>query len=81
MMKFIGNTGSTDSIVTDNRLTDNVYRLGVHFLQVYMSMDWEVGATVVTVLIEQCFTSRQHSIGYMGDIFTGQKTYTTVSKY
>jgi len=23
----------------------------------------------------------QHSIGYMGDSFTGQKTQTTVSKY
>jgi len=24
---------------------------------------------------------RQHSIGYMGDVFTGQKTQPTVSKY
>jgi len=32
-------------------------------------------------LIEQGFTSRQHSIGYLKDSFTGQKTQPTVSKY
>ena len=32
-------------------------------------------------LIEPGLTSPQHSIGYMGDGFTGQKTQPTVSKY
>jgi len=29
--------------------------------------------------IEQCFTSLQHSIGYMGDGFTGQKQWASKS--
>jgi len=30
---------------------------------------------------EQGLTSHQHSIGYLGDSFTDQKTQPTVSKY
>jgi len=32
-------------------------------------------------MIEQGLSLHQHSIGYLGDGFTGQKTQPTVSKY
>jgi len=44
---------------------------GVTSICLYWSLDW----------IEQCLTSPQHSIGYLGDSFTGQKTRPTASKY
>jgi len=34
-----------------------------------------------TSLIEQGLTLHQHSIGYPGDSFTGQKTQPTASEY
>jgi len=59
---------------------DNSNKLTAVML-VYNAFSIQAGNTVDWIGLSSVLRPRQHSIGYLGDGFTGHKTQPTVSKY